>query len=119
MTDDPRIVEFERERTEAVELAHRAMLTSYIGAPPPGLRGDADRMVAALLKAGWTSPGGTVVEHAVRMSDGGMHVRNQHPQTERVYPLADWIKAMHEVHQTRVFKRRVIVVEDWTEVPKP
>lgn len=116
MTEDPRIAEFERERDEAVELAHRAMLTSYIGKPPPIMRGDADRMVAALLKAGWTPPSEAVVEHAVRMSDGGMHVRNAHPQTERVYPLTEWIRAMYTVHQTRVFKRRVIVVEDWTEV---
>ena len=35
--DDPRVAQFERERADAVELAHRAMATSYIGAPPPGL----------------------------------------------------------------------------------
>ncbi|MFC3516931.1 hypothetical protein ACFORO_42690 [Amycolatopsis halotolerans] len=32
------------------------MTSSYIGATPPGLRGDADRMVAALINAGWTPP---------------------------------------------------------------
>ncbi|WP_290055651.1 hypothetical protein [Amycolatopsis solani] len=84
MTDDPRIGQYERERAEAVELAHRAMLTSYIGAPPPGLRGDADRMVAALLKAGWTPPGELTAEHA-------------------------WVDG-------KAYRRRVIVVEDWTEV---
>ncbi|MFI6304292.1 hypothetical protein ACIBCH_20675 [Amycolatopsis thailandensis] len=83
---DPRVERYERERTEAIELAHRAMLTSYIGGPPPGLRGDADRMVAALLKAGWTPPGDTVVENAT-------------------------------VGQ-KAFRRRVIVVEDWREVPR-
>ena len=116
MTDDPRVAEYERERADAVELAHRAMLTSYIGAPPPGLRGDADRMVAALLKAGWTPPSEPVTEHAVRMSGGAMEVRN--PDSERIYPLREWIKAMQDVHCTRVFKRRVIVVDDWTEVPR-
>jgi len=79
MTADPRIAQYERERAGAVELAHRAMATSYIGTPPPGLRGDADRMVAALLKAGWTPPGEPIVEHAVRDSGGNMSVRNPHP----------------------------------------
>lgn len=60
--NDPRIAQFERERAEAVELAHRAMLTSYIGGPPAGLRGDADRMVAALIKVGWTPPGERTTE---------------------------------------------------------
>ena len=84
--DDPRIAGYERERAAAVELAHRAMLTSYIGSPPPGLRGDADRMVAALLKDGWTPPGETVTETAMVGE--------------------------------KVFRRRVIVVEDWREVPR-
>jgi hypothetical protein len=53
--DDPRIEQYERERDEAIEIAHKAMVSSYIG-PPPKLRGDAERMVAALLKAGWTPP---------------------------------------------------------------
>lgn len=83
---DPRIEQYERERAEAVELAHRAMLTSYIGGPPPGLRGDADRMVAALLKAGWTPPGESILETAAVGA--------------------------------KVFRRKVILVEDWREVPQ-
>jgi hypothetical protein len=82
--EDHRVEQYERERAEAVDAAHRAMLTSYIGAPPPGLRGDADRMVAALLKAGWTPPGAPTTEHA-------------------------------EVG-AKTYRRRVIVVDDWTEV---
>lgn len=83
---DPRVELYERERAEAVELAHRAMLTSYIGAPPAGLRGDADRMVGALLKAGWTPPSDAVVENATVGE--------------------------------KVFRRKVILVEDWREVPR-
>lgn len=83
---DPRVHQYERERAEAVEIAHRAMATSYIGAPPPGLRGDADRMVAALLAAGWTPPGELTTEYA---ECGG-----------------------------KSYRRRVNVVEDWTEVPR-
>lgn len=118
MTDDPRIEQYEREREDAINTAHRAMQTSYIGAPPPGLRGDADRMVAALINAGWTPPSEPVTEHAVRMSDGDMCVRNTHPAVARRFPLDQWIPAMQNVHRTTVYKRRVIVVDDWTEVPR-
>lgn len=113
--DDPRADQYERERAEAVEVAHKAMLTSYIGAPPAGLRGDADRMVAALLKAGWTPPREPVVEHALKMSGGGMQVRPT--GLERVYPLGEWIADEQRVGH-RVLRRRVVVVDDWTEVPR-
>jgi hypothetical protein len=113
---DPRVAQYEQERADAVELAHRAMATSYIGKPPPGLRGDADRMVAALLKAGWTPPGERVTEHAVRMESGAMSIRTG--ALERIYPkLDDWIQAEQRLGST-VAKRRIIVVEDWTEVPR-
>ena len=55
MTDDPHIARYEQEYAAGVEIAHKAMISSYIG-PPPKLRGDAERMVAALLVAGWTPP---------------------------------------------------------------
>lgn len=115
MADDPRIAQYEQERADAIDIAHRAMATSYIGAPPANLRGDADRMVAALLKAGWTPPGGTVVEHGLLMSGGGVHVRAD--DIEHVYPLADWIEH-HKRQGAQVMCRRVIVVEDWSEVPR-
>ncbi|MEU0465039.1 hypothetical protein ABZ215_13630 [Amycolatopsis sp. NPDC006131] len=61
------------------------------------------------------SKGSVVTEHAIMMSGGGMHVRNPGPDTERIYPLKTWIE-----HQQRdggkVYRRRVIVIEDWTEV---
>jgi len=109
--------EFERERDEAIELAHKAMTSSYIGSPPPGLRGDADRMVAALLKAGWTPPSDTIVEHATEFTGGRMLTRPNDPELEQVYPLAEWIKHQQN-NGTPVYKRRVIVVEDWRKVPR-
>lgn len=114
---DPRIAQYERERADAIEIAHRAMATSYIGAPPANLRGDADRMVAALLKAGWTPPSETVVEHAIGVTDGSKQVRPNDPQIDRIWPLADWIPA-HQRFGGKVYRRRVIVVEDWSEVPR-
>lgn len=115
VTEDPRVAQFEREREEAVQAAHKAMTTSYIGKPPPIQRGDADRMAAALLKAGWTPPSETAVEHGLLMSGGGVHVRAD--GIERVYPLADWIEAQKR-QGAHVMRRRVIVVEDWTELPR-
>jgi hypothetical protein len=54
------------------------------------------------------------VEHAVMMKSGDMCVRNPHPDVERVYPLGLWVE--HQKRSTRVFRRRVVVVEDWAEV---
>jgi hypothetical protein len=56
-----------------------------------------------------------VTEYAIRMSGGGMHVRKAHPQIERIFPLAEWMKHTQR-DGGRVYRRRVIVVEDWTEV---
>lgn len=58
-----------------------------------------------------------VVEHAVQMSGGSMHLRNDHPDIERIYPLTQRIPD-HQRHGGRVFRRAVIVVEDWAEVSK-
>lgn len=59
-----------------------------------------------------------LTEYAIRMSGGGMHVRNPAPEIVRVYPLAEWIEG-----ETRlgghVYRRRVIVVSDWEEVTEP
>lgn len=114
--DDPRIEQYERERADAIEIAHKAMTSSYIG-PPPKLRGDAERMVAALIKAGWTPPSGHVTEHAIRMSGGSMQVRNPHPEIERIYPLAEWIEAQQR-NGGKVHRRKIVVVEDWTELTR-
>lgn len=56
-----------------------------------------------------------VVEHAIRMSDGGMHVRCDDPEVECIFPLAEWIMAQQHFGG-KVWHRTVIVVEDWTEV---
>ena len=55
------------------------------------------------------------IEHAVMMSGGGYHVRNDHPEIERIYPLARWIPD-HQRFGGKVYTRTVIVVEDWHEV---
>lgn len=57
-----------------------------------------------------------VVEHAVQMSGGGMQVRSGGAHIERIYPLADWIPAQQRFGG-KVYRRTIIVVEDWTEVP--
>jgi hypothetical protein len=57
-----------------------------------------------------------VTEHAQLMSGGGYHVWNTEPCIEEIYPLAQKIKAAQRFGG-KVYRRRVIVVEDWTEVP--
>ena len=54
-----------------------------------------------------------ITEYATMMSGGGMHVRWDDPEVERIYPLAEWIPL-----GGKVYRRRVIVVEDWEEVPQ-
>lgn len=58
-----------------------------------------------------------VTEHAQLMSGGGFHVRNAGPEVEEIYPLKEWIR-----HGQRfggqVYRRKVIVVRDWTKVPR-
>lgn len=56
----------------------------------------------------------TRTEYALLMSGGGMHVRNDHPEVERIYPLADWIRHQQQ-DGARVFRREVVVVSGWAE----
>ena len=56
-----------------------------------------------------------VTEHAHLMSGGGYHVWNTEPYIEKIYPLEQRIKNGQQ-HGGHVYKRRVIVVEDWTEL---
>lgn len=58
-----------------------------------------------------------VVEHAIRMSSGAMCVRYEHPDIERIFPLTDWIKS-EQRFGGKVYRRVVVVVEDWEEVPR-
>jgi hypothetical protein len=60
----------------------------------------------------------TVTEYGQLMAGGGYHVRNPHPDIERIYPLAEWI-AGHRRHGGQVHHRRLIVMEDWMEVDQP
>lgn len=112
LPEDSRIAQFEQEREEAIAAAHKAMSSSYIGKPPPNLRGDADRMVAALLKLGWTPPGGTVTEIGERDHLGEMKVwepeDSDYPHNNRI---------MRSLRMGgRPMRRKVIVVEDWSPV---
>lgn len=56
-----------------------------------------------------------VVEYAILMSGGSMQIRPDHPDLERVYPLAEWIDHRRR-HGGRVYTRTVTVVADWQEV---
>lgn len=56
-----------------------------------------------------------VTEHAIRMSDGSMQVRNSDPELERIYPFERWVENQQRSGGT-VYRRRIVVVEDWTEV---
>jgi hypothetical protein len=56
-----------------------------------------------------------VEEYGQLMSGGGFHVRNNHPEIERIFPLAEWIKA-NTRGGGRVYRRVITVVEDWEEV---
>jgi hypothetical protein len=58
-----------------------------------------------------------VVEHGIHMAGGGKLVRFEAPEIERIFPLADWIKA-NQAGGGKVSTRTVIVVEDWREVPR-
>ncbi len=60
--------------------------------------------------------GEEITEHATEMSGGGMHVRWSDPMAEKIYPLDEWIPAQQQ-HGGKVYRRRIIVVEDWQQVP--
>ena len=58
-----------------------------------------------------------ITEHANLMRGGGFHVWNTEPHILEIYPLAEQI--LHGQQEGgRVYRRRVIVVEDWEEVPQ-
>lgn len=59
-----------------------------------------------------------VTEYGTLMSGGGFHVRASDPDIERIYPLAQWITDKRSM-TARVYRRRVIAIEDWIEVTEP
>ncbi len=68
-------------------------------------------------REGWSRMTEHVVEHALGMSSGAMQVRWNHPEVERIYPLDQWI-VHQQRHGGKVWRRTIIVVDDWAEVPK-
>ena len=62
-----------------------------------------------------SAAGEPVTEYGLLMSGGGYQIRNGHPGIERIYPAAEWI-AGEKRTGAHVFRRRVIVVEDWVEL---
>jgi hypothetical protein len=55
-----------------------------------------------------------VTEYAAYNVDGGLEVRTAHPGD--LYPAEQWARD-HQALGSRVLRRRVIVVEDWAEMP--
>ncbi|WP_410570335.1 hypothetical protein [Amycolatopsis sp. cmx-4-61] len=65
-----------------------------------------------------TEPHGLVItEHAKLMSGGSMNVFPDDPETEADYPMDKRIRA-HQRFGGKVYWRRIIVVDDWEEVPR-
>jgi hypothetical protein len=57
-------------------------------------------------------------EYAEQMSGGGFHVWNTEPYIEKIYPLAERIQAGWRFGG-KVYRRRIHVLQDWTEVHEP
>jgi len=55
-----------------------------------------------------------ITEHATQMTGGGYHIRAG--GIERVFPLDEWIKS--EQKFGTVYRRRILEIEDWSEVPR-
>jgi hypothetical protein len=57
-----------------------------------------------------------VVEYARRYKGGSLLVRAEHPpEIGKGLPLDEWIEVERRMGG-RIYRRRVIVVEDWTEI---
>lgn len=67
-----------------------------------------------LADAAGTSSSETT-EYAQRYAGGGMLVRNPHPDIERIYPVADWIRHEQQLGG-KIYRRRIVALENWTEV---
>jgi hypothetical protein len=61
---------------------------------------------------------GITTEYGQQFKGGGYDLWNTAPYVERVYPVAERIKDERR-NGGKVYRRRVIVVEDWTEVAEP
>ncbi len=58
-----------------------------------------------------------IVAHAAQLADCSMQVRRDDPAVEDVFPLDRWMDARRRFGG-KVYRRTVIVVADWEEVPK-
>lgn len=64
-------------------------------------------------KLGPTGP--EITEHAQLYKSGDMHVLNDDPHIERIYPLTD--RVAHALRNGgEVYQRRVVVTQDWEQV---
>lgn len=60
----------EAQREALAAAMHKRMTSSYIGAPPPKLRGDAERAVWAVIHEGWQPPvTDALVDHVWRKAN--------------------------------------------------
>jgi hypothetical protein len=76
-------------------------------------RGEASR--GCMLRR-WLTDGPVVTEYAV-CAGGARHVREDRPDLEQAWPLAEWIRSMRPAGGV-VGRRRIIVVDGWEEVPR-
>lgn len=72
--------------------------------------------VTAAVANGWLV--GIRAEYGVRMAGGEFRTLTTTPRLEEIYPLAERIVDARRDHG-KVYRRRVIVVEDWTEADEP
>lgn len=61
---------------------------------------------------------GLVDEYGTRLGGGGYQTWDTSPRSEEIYPLAKRIEHARRDHGG-AYRRRVIVVEEWTEVDAP
>lgn len=58
---------------------------------------------------------GEIIEYGQQMSGGGFRTFIDEPYIEEIYPLADRLEAGMR-HGGHVYRRRIIVIEDWAEI---
>ena len=57
------------------------------------------------------------VEYGELLSSGGYQTWNTEPYIEKIYPLAERLE--HHRQHGKVYRRQIIVLDDWTEVTEP
>lgn len=111
--------------TKRLELAHYlANQVADAAKALAGLCGTRDLALSRAKDAGATDEqlaevarvdGQDITEHAQRDAGGSMLVRNPHPDIERIWPVADWIRDQQRMGG-KIYRRRIVVLKDWTEV---